>query len=170
MRALTIRQPWAALLAHRQKAFETRSFKVSYRGPVALHASANADDLDLDLLASDPFRSVLERLQLARFDDAEKTMRITGLTFGAIVAVGRLEGCFKTAASRETVRARAAQGRVPKHEIAFGDWRDGRFAWLLNDVRILREPIPARGQLGLWKLDPLLQAKVRAAVADAGAR
>jgi hypothetical protein len=36
------------------------------------------------------------------------------------------------------------------HEIAFGDWTPGRYAWLLANVRPLAEPVPARGAQGLW--------------------
>ncbi|WP_253299501.1 hypothetical protein [Paenibacillus barcinonensis] len=35
-------------------------------------------------------------------------------------------------------------------EYHFGDYSDGRFAWQLDDVVQLQEPIPAKGQLGLW--------------------
>ncbi len=40
MKALTIRQPWASLIAHGVKTIETRSWKTSYRGPIAIHAGA----------------------------------------------------------------------------------------------------------------------------------
>jgi hypothetical protein len=35
----------------------------------------------------------------------------------------------------------------------WGDFSPGRFAWLLDDVRKLDEPIPARGRQGLWEWD-----------------
>jgi hypothetical protein len=36
------------------------------------------------------------------------------------------------------------------HEVPFGDYTPGRFAWVLAAVRALAEPIPARGAFGLW--------------------
>lgn len=39
MKALTIWQPWASLLACGGKRFETRSWATSYRGPIAIHAA-----------------------------------------------------------------------------------------------------------------------------------
>lgn len=38
MKALTIRQPWASLIAHGVKTIETRSWSTKYRGPLAIHA------------------------------------------------------------------------------------------------------------------------------------
>jgi hypothetical protein len=36
---------------------------------------------------------------------------------------------------------------------SFGDFRPGRFAWLLEDIKRLLEPIPARGRQQLWDWD-----------------
>lgn len=44
----------------------------------------------------------------------------------------------------------------------------GRCHWRLEDVVVLREPVPvARGQLGLWRLDPETETRVRAAEQEA---
>ncbi len=39
MKAITIWQPWASLLACGAKQYETRSWATSYRGPIAIHAA-----------------------------------------------------------------------------------------------------------------------------------
>lgn len=39
MKALSIRQPWAWLIAHGYKPVENRTWKTNYRGPILLHAS-----------------------------------------------------------------------------------------------------------------------------------
>jgi hypothetical protein len=38
MKALTILQPWASLIACGEKQIETRSRAMKYRGPIAIHA------------------------------------------------------------------------------------------------------------------------------------
>jgi hypothetical protein len=38
MKAITIIQPWATLIALGEKKFETRSWTTKYRGPLAIHA------------------------------------------------------------------------------------------------------------------------------------
>jgi activating signal cointegrator 1 len=39
MKALTLYEPWATLVARGEKRIETRSWKTNYRGPLAIHAS-----------------------------------------------------------------------------------------------------------------------------------
>ena len=39
MKALTIWQPWASLIARSVKQYETRSWATQYRGPIAIHAA-----------------------------------------------------------------------------------------------------------------------------------
>ncbi len=41
MKALTVRQPWASLIAAGVKTIETRSWSTKYRGPLAIHAGAH---------------------------------------------------------------------------------------------------------------------------------
>ena len=50
MRALTVRQPWAAAIIHWGKDVEnrTRNLAGSYRGPVAIHAGLVEDDAAYD--------------------------------------------------------------------------------------------------------------------------
>lgn len=40
MKALSLRQPWASLVADGRKTIETRTWRTRYRGPLAIHASA----------------------------------------------------------------------------------------------------------------------------------
>jgi hypothetical protein len=40
MKAITIWQPWASLIACGTKKYETRSWPTKYRGPIAIHAAA----------------------------------------------------------------------------------------------------------------------------------
>lgn len=40
MKAITIWQPWASLIACGAKKYETRGWPTKYRGPIAIHAAA----------------------------------------------------------------------------------------------------------------------------------
>ena len=43
---------------------------------------------------------------------------------------------------------------------AYGDYSEGRYAWMLANVDPLPTPIPAKGALGLWEwLKPALEVK-----------
>ena len=47
MKAITLWQPWATLIAIGVKPFETRSWATSYRGPLAIHAGKTREGLRL---------------------------------------------------------------------------------------------------------------------------
>ena len=47
MKVLTLRQPWATLVAEGIKKYEFRSWKTKYRGKVLIHAGAGIDKEDM---------------------------------------------------------------------------------------------------------------------------
>lgn len=132
LQVLTLRQPWAALVACGAKRYETRSWATRHRGPLAIHASARWRAADRALLALEPWRSALGPAPGAGVD----------LPLGRVLAVVQLTACVPTAS--------LAPG-CP--ESVFGDFSPGRWAWRLEGVRLLEPPLPARGRLGLWSLD-----------------
>jgi hypothetical protein len=80
MKALTIRQPYAHLIAAGIKRIENRSWPTAYRGPLAIHAAR-----------SPPDAGTLEDLARLGFPIPD------GLTYGAIVAVCELLDCVALA-------------------------------------------------------------------------
>lgn len=141
MKALTITQPWATLIAIGAKRFETRSWSTAYRGPLLIHAGKGLGPVGgmrglRALCATEPFRSVLTDYELIDFSDP------AGLPRGIIVAEARLVNCQKV------------DGLPPVgssfRERYFGDYTAGRFAWELDDVRLHYSSGPVRGALGLW--------------------
>ena len=135
IRALTLLQPWATLVAIGAKHNETRGWSTPYRGPLAIHASktmpAEARDFALH---NDYCRAVLNGLwgSPAQWD----------FPLGKVLAVCRIASCKRiTLASDLTT--------VDPQELAFGDYTAGRYAWALRDVRAI-PPVPATGKQGLW--------------------
>ena len=127
MKAITLWQPWASYIAVGSKRYETRSWATSYRGPLAIHASARKmTEGERDLLEDYPFPH-----------------GYGPLPFGAVVATCELVECV-----RMTDAAIAARECI---ELDLGDWYPGRFAWCLVNVVSLSEPIPAKGAQGLWE-------------------
>ena len=49
LKALTVRQPWAALLLAGIKDVENRPWRTHYRGPLAIHAGARVDRVGIEL-------------------------------------------------------------------------------------------------------------------------
>jgi hypothetical protein len=59
MKALSLWQPWATLIALKKKQIETRSWRTTYRGPLAIHAAKSYPQEARDLCSTEPFYSVL---------------------------------------------------------------------------------------------------------------
>ncbi|WMT42469.1 ASCH domain-containing protein [Paenibacillus sp. D2_2] len=145
MKVITIRQPWATLVALGEKQFETRSWRTDYRGELAIHAG-KAVDKTICLL--EPYRSILQQHGYA----------IDQLPTGAIIAVGRLERCLSVEVNWGTFAILSEDDyRVEGTEYVFGDYTEGRYVWKLDKMRSLERPLSATGRLGLWNLpDDLL--------------
>lgn len=148
MKALSLWEPWASLVAISEKEFETRSWSTKYRGPLAIHA-AKTWTRDLQrLAASEPFGSALHRgricIDLAgRFDHA--------LVLGAVIAVAELVDVVQIMGGG--LRGFLADGTVTtEKEFQFGNYSPGRFAWKLSNVRRLARPIPFRGGQRLFNV------------------
>lgn len=136
MKALSLWQPWASLIAIGEKRYETRAWWTPYRGPLAIHAAKtwNAE-----------VRAAAEDDEIAEALSCHGLLRGCGLPLGSIVATCRLVACHRM--------DDALLDSITDQEEAFGDWRIGRYAWELADVVALPEPIPAKGAQGLWEWD-----------------
>jgi hypothetical protein len=131
MKALTLWQPWASFIAVGAKRIETRSWPTAWRGPLAIHAARRAPDAELPTRLE---RIAVEKLGLGWRDR---------IPLGSIVAVCRV-------ARVETTDAARLDYRTSSLELALGNYAPGRFAWVLEDVRALPEPVPAIGAQGLF--------------------
>ena len=50
VKVLTVKQPWASLIAYNYKHYEFRSWKTNYRGYVYIHAGLTLEKVYKDLL------------------------------------------------------------------------------------------------------------------------
>lgn len=158
MKALSLTQPWATLIAIGAKKVETRSWSTNHRGLVAIHASKGFPADCRDRCWDEPFRAVLASAELVDYGsyadlDSDSTERFIGLPLGAIVALGRLREVVPT--ERLTSLALFRSG-ISEQECAFGDYSVGRFAWVFDDVVKFPAPIPCKGALGLWDVPPAI--------------
>ncbi|WP_438350915.1 ASCH domain-containing protein [Paenibacillus sp. FA6] len=152
MKAITIIQPWATLIALGEKKFETRSWATKHRGPLAIHAGKKVDK---DAWMNEVIYMTLRKHGILTIND---------LPTGAILATCNLSGCYmveRKASEQEDripvwLKSTTAEGitlgwagKFPD-EYYFGDYSDGRYAWKLADVKPLEDPISVKGQQGLW--------------------
>lgn len=147
MKAITIKQPWATLIAVGEKKYETRSWSTHYRGQLAIHAGKTVDK---NACMSEALRSVLSKHGYCSPED---------LPTGAVIAVAELTACFQIQSISEEEQdiilvneAELVQLDPERDafEISFGDYSEGRYAWEIRSLDKLTIPIPCKGKLGLW--------------------
>jgi len=144
MKALTVQQPYASLIAWGEKRYETRSWSTDYRGELVIHAGKTQAltrrfTKDYHAMHGVDLPPLLHFLHDA---DAAHRSASVPLPFGAGLCIARIIDCVLTNHLYGAVHG-------TKEEF-FGDWHAGRYAWQLEIVEVFAEPIPAVGKLGLW--------------------
>jgi len=122
MKCISLLQPWAWCVAMKLKPAETRTWKTPHRGPLLIAASKRIDHDAYDYLRS-------RGIQLPRKED---------LVLGAVVATANLSLIEPYRKDLEPL------GLCPFTE------GEKRFAWFLDDVVMLDNPVRVKGSLGLY--------------------
>lgn len=129
MRAISVRQPWAALIVHGIKPVENRTWTTTYRGPVLIHAGKKLD-IDGEIFLHE---NALETVGARLIDSSPEwlTYDTSGRPRGGIVGRAKLVDVVVT------------------HPSPFFT---GPFGWVFENA----EPLPfhpCRGQLGLFRME-----------------
>jgi hypothetical protein len=135
MKAITICEPYATLIARGDKRVENRTWRTNYTGSLLIHAGKSKAYCDL------------EELEMFEIEAAE-------LTFGAAIAVAELVGCVPILG----IRSGQFADRWPW--LNDHDHTEGPFCFVLQNVRRLKQPIPWSGCMGLWDVPDSLLAEV----------
>lgn len=163
MKALTLHQPWASLIAVGAKRIETRSWSTKYRGPLAIHAGAKRpptyrhSNIDSDLPLAFDLVAMASCWEWTEHQDDpfHGGFYRWGGPLGAVVATCELVDVVTTDHPGELPGWIALDTRgapyVDANEATLGDYSPGRYAWLLDNIVALKEPIPAKGKQGLWE-------------------
>ena len=144
MRAISLHQPWATLVALGIKQTETRHWATDYRGPLAIHAAKKWDHACKEAAAG-----------FAR-THPDHRVALLAPPRGAIVAVVRMVDCFAFRAGLPSY--------VTDADYDCGDMTPGRFGWKFEGHQAI-SPIPEKGRQRFWNLKgkvlELVQAQVK---------
>lgn len=173
MKFLTIRQPWASLIAVGAKTIETRPFSTKYRGPLAIHAGKAHPSIHA--IGQRPSFGIYAQgkpraFRMLRSSDG----RWIELPLGAVVAVCDLVDVVPIAEPTKCpdgdhvcrlrdlvlVTGDKATERNIERQRQFGDFTPGRYAWLLSNVRPI-DPVPMKGAQGLRDVPEDVAAQLR---------
>ena len=126
MKVITIKQPWATLIAKGYKEFEFRTWYTKYRGDILIHAGKGVD-----------------RYAINRFKDYN-----LDYPTGKIIAKAKITDCLKV---DDTFRKNV----IPKNPLVYRGISDTSwdgYGFKLENVEEIK-PIEVNGQLGLWDYD-----------------
>ncbi|SHJ12430.1 ASCH domain-containing protein [Clostridium magnum] len=146
MKTITLIQPWATLIALGEKKFETRSWKTNLRGPLLIHAGKK---IDKEACNMEPIKSTL----------AKHGLTAKNLPTGCIIAKTKIINVclvleeYVNWANVKLIDHEETNYAIEGNEFYFGNYEKGRYAWWLQNVEMLKKPIPAKGQQGLWNFN-----------------
>lgn len=127
MKAISLWQPWASLIALGLKKNETRSWKISYRGPLHIHAAKK--------IIGWPNATIQAALKDIAFQPRD-------LPRGCLICKVDLIDCIKI----------FLHNRPDEPERSFGDYTLGRFMWIMDNLETF-EPIPYKGRQTLFNVE-----------------
>lgn len=164
LRAITIRQPWAAAVACGAKTVENRKrgFPTWYRGPLLIHAGAGwskrgeTDIRVTDLAAERGWTTDTDDDGVVHMKPQQPSLdRKAALAITELVDVHHAEeGCCDTPWAEYVYTG--SDGVVVERVSHL----------VLADTVALMEPVECTGRLGLWVPDPLLIAMVQLQLAS----
>lgn len=130
MKVLSIIEPWATLIASKQKCIETRSWKTSYRGELYIHASKkhiNTKDTKIQELL--------------------KLLPTQEMNYGKIICKCELVDCIYM--DEKFIN----EIKQNQQEYMCGDYQIGRYAWILEKTELIKPKIEAKGKLNIWNFE-----------------
>lgn len=124
MKIITLKQPWASLVAYGIKKYEFRTWKTNYRGKLLIHAGAGIDK-----------------------DEMKKYVDL-GIDFpkSKIIAIVDLVDCC-------LLDDELNKKIILENNIAYGNKIRTGYAWKLDNVKMINIDEKINGQLGLWNYD-----------------
>lgn len=130
MKVLSLQEPFATLIKEKIKFIETRSWKTNYRGELYIHASLSN--------MMNKYKDRLELMELIKDLD---------MNYGKIICKCKLVDCvYMTEKFIEKIKEN-------EQEYICGEYSVGRYAWILEDIKTLDNPITVKGHLGIWNYD-----------------
>ena len=125
MKVLTLKQPWATLVAEGIKQIEFRSWKTNYRGKILIHAGTGID-----------------KEAMTKFKDLNLSY-----PSGCIIAETSIIDCIE-------LDEQTNKDIISQNNIAYGTkYRDG-YAWILSNTRKINSDKIIKGKLGIWNIEP----------------
>ena len=124
IKVITLKQPWASLIANGYKKYEFRSWNTKYRGKLYIHAGKGID------------REYIKKYKSLNID----------FPSSKVLAVCNLEDVIKL--DKETNKK-----INQRNEFIYGNNNREGYAWVLSDVKKISSNKTINGKLSIWSMD-----------------
>ena len=122
MKVITIKQPWASLIAYGYKTYEFRTWKTKYRGDILIHAGKGID------------KDAMERFKHLNLDYPK----------GEIIAKVRITDCI-------LVDKKVGEELIKRDKLVYHNLKNwAGYGFKLENVKRIK-PIKINGKLSLWE-------------------
>lgn len=136
MKALSIKQPWASLIAHGIKDIENRTWKTNFRGRIFIHATAKSVGQMKDILTPEQYETVL----------SSGWKQSTYKPLSAIIGEVDIVDCVINHPSIWAEKSNLG-------EVVFRDMKPN-YNWVLANPLLYNKPIlNVKGKLSFWEPD-----------------
>lgn len=124
MKVITLKQPWASLVANGYKKYEFRSWKLNYRGDILIHAGKAIDK------------------------DAMEQVKNLNLEYpnSKILAIVHIDDCIKL---NENINKKIC---AENYQV-YGNKNRTGYAWKLSNIRKIENTDIISGKQGIWNYD-----------------
>lgn len=140
MKALSIKQPWASLIAHGIKDIENRTWATKFRGTIYIHASGKPSFNNLTLNLT---HDQIDKIVLGDFCQLDS--RSIAYPKSAIIGTVDIVDCVINHRSIWAEATETSAGHVIDHIV---------YNWVLANPVLFEKPIlNVKGKLSLWEFD-----------------
>lgn len=160
MKALSIKQPWASLIAHGIKDIENRTWKVNFRGKIFIHASAKEAGSVLDLLNVDQSKKWNDYLNTLNTIPDKPVSAIIGEVEIIDCVIGHESIWAEHQIKKPNINDYISSGlphQWDKYNGAMDLWYDSKpiYNLVLANAVLYKEPIlNIKGALSFWEPKP----------------
>lgn len=124
MKTITLKQPWASLVANGYKTYEFRSWKLKYRGDILIHAGKGID-----------------------YDAMEKVENLNlDYPSSKIIAIVRIDDCIEL---NDEINKKICE----ENPQIYGNKNRTGYAWKLTNIRKIENSDIVSGKQGIWNYD-----------------
>lgn len=125
MRVITLKQPWATLVAEGLKKYEFRSWKLNYRGEILIHAGKGID------------KESMKKFEYLNFKYPQSI----------IVAKVKILDCIE-------LNDKINKQIIEENELVYGHKYDRTgYAWKLELIEKINDSKEISGKQGIWNLE-----------------